>query len=140
MDDDTIARYIDRGKEREAHDVVPMQVGHENMVGLRRTGRELPQIVNPQGPSTRTEIQEHMTCSLRLQLHATGVTTIRASDFKRQLGVNKRLHVLPSIQALIYRRIERCHHFRASLLSGQRDRNRPPGTPKTDFHGKAFLI
>src|SRR5258708_39040132 len=89
---DRVAWDIGRGKERKPHDVVPMQVRHEDVVtGL--AARSVPgeqMIAELAHPGA--QIAQHVFVTTGCDFHTAGVAAVGAADRKRQFAIDKVLN------------------------------------------------
>ena len=63
VDDDAVAGDVDRREEREAHDVVPVQMGHEHMISARLT-RRLAHQARRQRAGSAAQIENRVRVSI----------------------------------------------------------------------------
>lgn len=130
MDDDAIARNVHGGKIRETHQVVPVQMGDENMVSLRIRDA----IAGDFGLSERTGATAHVADEMRRvvcnNLYTRRVSAKGASDRKRQI-VDKLVQCFP-----IFERFSVCcsqsrNDFFAYVTVRQGNWQRTASSPKT---------
>ena len=82
--DHAVAGYIGGRKEGKTHDVVPVQMGHEDMIGLRRPRPEAFQHRLAKRARPAAEVENHVLGSTGFHLHATGVAAVGAGNVETQ--------------------------------------------------------
>src|SRR5678815_3397580 len=80
VDAHPVAGNVGRREERQAHDVVPVQVRHEDVIRLRR-GRPVPRYGRLSERSrAAAQVAEHVMRAVGLDLHAGSMATEEAVE------------------------------------------------------------
>src|SRR5262249_62184873 len=74
---DAVAGYVRRSEEREPHDVVPVHVRHEDVVGLRRRRAVAGKRFLAEGTHAGAQIAENIFRTTGFDLDAGAVAAIR---------------------------------------------------------------
>src|SRR5690242_21682249 len=78
VDANAIAANVRRREKREPHDVVPVHVGHEHMVGLRRARAVTRDRTLTERANARAEVAEHVFRGAGLDLDAWTMAAVGA--------------------------------------------------------------
>src|SRR5215471_15024331 len=88
---DYVARNEGGSEEREAHDVVPVKMRHEDIEAMLAGGTKLGDQAVAEFARSRTQVAQHELVAASNQFHATGIAAVCAGYGKWQLIVNKRI-------------------------------------------------
>ena len=80
VDPDAIARNVRRREKGKAHDVVPVHVGHEDVIRLRRRGAMARERLLAERTHARAEVAQHVLGAAGLDLDAGGVPAVAPGD------------------------------------------------------------
>ena len=135
VNNDAVARKVSRREKRKAHDVIPMQMGHEHMVSLGLAGPETAHHLRPERPHPAAHIAQHMLGPVALDLHATGMPAKGAGSRKTK-AIDEGVDFVRAIQhgPGLLRLIQRVKELVAHLPRGQRNRQRAPRAPEVHPH------
>ena len=139
VDADRVAGDVGGGKEREPHDVVPVNVRHEHVVGGFAARPVLGQHAVAELANPGAEIAQHVFVAAGLDLDAGGVAAKGAGYRERQLAVDKRVDGVRSGQAALARRQQRLADFRPHRLASDRGGQRAPRAPEIDAERRGVL-
>ena len=95
-----VAGNIDRGKEWKAHDVVPVQMGHEHMVGLRYARAKVVEHGLAKRARTAAQIENDVLGMPGDELHAAGMAAEAAGHIKAE-PVDKGFDVIAMVEGTI---------------------------------------
>ena len=134
VDHDAVARDEGRHEERQAHDVVPVQVRQEDVVGLGRRPRARHRGL-AEGAQAAAQVADHVVGAAGLDLDARGVAAVGAGSVKarpsRKRSSRRRWRTAGRARARSAAR-NLCAH----AGGGQRDRQRAAGAPEAHaLHG-----
>jgi hypothetical protein len=134
VDSDAIARDVGRGEERESHDVVPMHMGHQHIVGLRRTRSVARDRLHGELAGARAEIADQIVRPAGLDLDAGRVAAERARLGKAELLLDEGAGGLRRLEIAPGRPDQGDRDLIAHRDRRQRDRQRAAGAPEDDLH------
>ena len=138
MDHDPVARDIYRGKKRQAHDVVPVQMGHEHMVGLWRAGAKTFEHALTQWTHTGAQVENKVLGAAGIDLHTAGVAAKGPGHIEAQT-IHISLHGALRIEAEPACTPQRGKYPGPNIRRRERYRNRPSRAPEFDLHGTCQL-
>ena len=134
IDAEPVAFEIGGGEKRKPHDVVPMHVGHEDVIRLRRS-RVARHGLLAEGAHAAAEVAEDVLGTSRFDLDARAVTAIGAGHGDIE-AVDIGIELTVRCKGAPGRAAQRSHYLLADLGRGEGDRQRSAGAPETDaFHG-----
>ena len=93
MDDDPVAGKIDWRKKREAHQVIPVQVRHEHVIGLRFPRSEAFEHRLSERAGAAAHVEDHVFVTAAVNLHTTGVAAKGSGDVETEavdIGIDRR--------------------------------------------------
>ncbi len=132
VDAHAVARQVGRREEREPHDVVPVRVRHEDVVGAGLPGA-LPQRGLAERAQAAAHVAEQVFAGAGVDLHAR-----RMPPEGPRRGEVEAVDVggdLPGrLEALADGPGQRADQLVADLGGGQRHRQRAAGAPEADAH------
>src|SRR6266850_5229522 len=79
-----VAGHVRGREERETHDVVPMHMGHEDVVGLRRRSPMTRQDGLPEGSHAASEITQDVMRIAGLELDTRRMSSVSPGDMPLQ--------------------------------------------------------
>ena len=131
VDANAVTWNVGWGEEGKPHDVVPMHVGHEDVIGLRRCRAVARHHLLAERPHTRAEVAQHILGAAGFDLDARGVSAVGAGD-----GQAKAVDIGTELVIRGERapgRIAQCpDHLVADCGRGQRDGQRSARAPEPD--------
>ena len=137
IDVDVLARYIGRHEKREAHDVVPMQMGHEDMEVAGLAAQAAQRIVAGQSRAG-THVQQYDVIAGRAQFHARRISAVGAADAKRQ-AVYKALRFFQAVEVEACARNQSGRQLRAQLRHAKRRGKGATSAPEVDADALAIV-
>ena len=132
VDADAVARNVGRREERQPHDVVPVHVGHEDVIGLRRRRTVARERRLPERAHAAAEIAEHVVGPAGLDLDAGRVAAV-GSGHRRTRGRRRSARASAS-DAKVRPDAPRSAAtiFWRTAGGGERDRQRAARAPEAD--------
>ncbi len=126
-----VARNVGRREERQPHDVIPVQVGDEDVVGLRRSGAVAGERGLPERTQAAAQIAQHVLGAAGFDLDARRVPAVGSGDRKPQP-----VHIFADFAHRREDAARRAAHRGNDLLAnrrrGERDRQRAARAPEAD--------
>ena len=140
VDTEAIAGDVRGDEERQPHDVIPMQMGKEDVVGPRRS-RAMPRENRlPERTHAATQIAQDVVASAGLEFDARGVAAER-SRYGKAEPVDVRFDGVIRSQWASPCAAHGRDDARAEFRGGKRHRKRPARAPETDaFHDGGRLL
>ena len=130
IDADVLAGYIGGHEEWETHDVVPVQVGHEDME-LTRSPGEAAQCVMPGKSRAGTHVQQNDIVATRAQFNAGRIAAIGATHAERQV-IHEAARLFERVQVQAGACNQRGCQLAAQLLQSQGRGQRAARAPEPD--------
>ena len=137
VDANRVARDVGRREKREAHDVIPVQVRHHDVIRMLRTRAVAREHGVAEDAQPRTRVAEQKLGIARIDLHARRVSAERPADREGQLVRDERVdgRIVGEIAAT------RAHERRADLGAYgrrvERGRQRTARAPEVHPDGHA---
>ena len=94
-----VARDIGRREERKAHDVVPMEMGHEDVVAALALRPLLAQHVDAELARARAKVAQRVLVAGAVDLDAARIAAVGAGDRKGQLVVDEAVDGFGPVEA-----------------------------------------
>ena len=132
VDHDTVAGHEGRHEERQPHDVVPVQMGQEDVKGLRGAAVLLHRGL-AEGAQAAAHVADEVVEAAGLDLHAGGVAAVGALGREGQAG-DDALHVGLGVERSAARGKQRGLQFLAHAVGRERHRQRAARAPKVHAH------
>src|SRR5215207_3959698 len=134
-----IAGNVSRREKWEAHDVVPMDVGHEEIINLRLLRSMLRQDLLAEAAQSRAHIAESVMIAADY-FHARSIAAVTTAQGKFQLRIDKALERRVVGEFAAVGSEQSAFNFVADHRSVTHCRQRAASPPKTDAHGDSPFL
>src|SRR5712692_8901190 len=138
MDANRVAWNIGGWKKGEPHNVIPMHMGHEEVIDLGCAWPVVAHDLLPKTAQPRAHIAYHVLCAA-YDVHTGGVATVAVSGREIEFRINETLHSLVAVEASTVGLEERLLNFVTHPCAGEGNWNGSARSPKTYAHSSSVL-